>query len=503
MSITVRELVTRANLHLELIVSGDLDREIRWVHSSDMPDPAPYLRGDEVVLTAGIWHWHGIAAASFAAGLGRARAAALGFGTNPLVTQVPDELVEACRDWRLTLFRVPDDVSFIEIAEEFVEVHQRLRERPLHELLDRGGQFLYSLQAGGGLDGLLRILSGLLARPAAIVRRGRGIVATSDPDAFAQELVLATEGAIGTESPVRDLGEDAAAFPVPTGFADAALLISGPASAITVLERAAIEQALAFAAIELQRARAVAETERRFVGELFDLISAGEAQHPAVLARLRSLGLHPDAALVAICCETADPDATLATAQRELEEWGRRGALAIRGGRVVGLVETERGDAVDVLAGRLHAALGPAVFIGIGGMAVDSHELGRSIVQANHACGFARRRRERGYATHDALASHALLLEVQDDGILDVFDQTLIRPLADHDRRHHTELVRTLDLFLGSGGRYKQTAEALHLHVNTLRLRLARIEAITGRNLASMDDRVDLWIALRSRSGTR
>lgn len=500
MSITVRELVTRANLRLELIVSGDLDREIRWVHSSDMPDPAPYLRGDEVVLTAGIWHWHGIAAASFAAGLGRARAAALGFGTNPLVTRVPDELVEACREWSLTLFRVPDDVSFIEIAEEFVEVHQRLRERPLHELLDSGGQFLYSLQAGGGLDGLLRILSGLLARPAAIVRRGRGAVAASDPDAFTHELVMATEAAIGTEPPVRDLGE-ATAFPVPTGFGDAALLVAGPAAAITVLERAAIDQALAFAAIELQRARAVTETERRFVGELFDLISAGEGQHPAVIARLRSLGLHPDAALVAVCCDVADPEAALATAQHELEDWGQRGALAIRGRRVVGLVQTAVGDDLDALAERLHATLGPGAFIGIGGTAVDSHGLGRSIVQADHACRFARRRRERGIATHDALASHALLLELQDDGVLDVFDETLVRPLSEHDHRHRTELVRTLDLFLGSGGRYKQTADALHLHVNTLRLRLARIEEITKRDLRSMDDRVDLWIALRSRPG--
>lgn len=203
---------------------------------------------------------------------------------------------------------------------------------------------------------------------------------------------------------------------------------------------------------------------------------------------------------MAVCCDVADPESSLATAQRELEEWGQRGALAIRGRRVVGLLETGAGDDLGALAGRLHAALGSMAFIGIGGAAVDAHGLGRSIVQADHACRFARRRRDRGFATHDALASHALLLELQDDGILSVFDETLIRPLAEYDRDHRTELIRTLDLFLGSGGRYKQTAETLHLHVNTLRLRLARIEAITGRDLGSMDDRVDLWIALRSRS---
>ena len=142
--------MTRQKLRLELLVAGDLDREIRWIHSSDMPDPAPYLRGGEVVLTAGIWYWHGVAPSTFAAGLGHANAAALGFGTSPLVSEVPAELVDACEEWGLTLFRVPEGVAFIEIAEEFVEAQHRDRERPLLDSLDRSGQFLYTLQAGGG-----------------------------------------------------------------------------------------------------------------------------------------------------------------------------------------------------------------------------------------------------------------------------------------------------------------------------------------------------------------
>src|SRR5690349_15556968 len=144
MSLTVGELVTRPKLRLELLVAGDLDREIRWIHSSEMPDPAPYLRGGEVVLTAGIWYWRGIAASAFAEGLGVAQAAAVGFGTNPLVSEVPEELSAACESWGMTLFRVPEGVSFIEIAEEFVEAQHRERERPLLDSLDRSGQFLYS-----------------------------------------------------------------------------------------------------------------------------------------------------------------------------------------------------------------------------------------------------------------------------------------------------------------------------------------------------------------------
>jgi DNA-binding PucR family transcriptional regulator len=36
----------------------------------------------------------------------------------------------------------------------------------------------------------------------------------------------------------------------------------------------------------------------------------------------------------------------------------------------------------------------------------------------------------------------------------------------------------------------------LHLHVNTLRYRVGRIEELTGRDLARFADRVDLYLAL-------
>ncbi len=501
--LTVRELVTRPHLRLELIVAGDLDREIRWVHSSDMPDPAPYLRGGEVVLTAGIWHWHGVPAAEFAARLADGDAAALGFGVNPLVGTVPDELASACREIGLTLFRVPEDVSFIEIAEEFVEVQHRLRERPLLDSIDRGGQFLYSLQAGGGLTGLLRVLSSLLGgRAAAISVRGRGIVARTGAAALASALAQAAERLLGSGAPMLETA-DVAAFAVPTGFGEAALAVSVAGADLSVPDRATVDQALAFAAIELQRARAVAETERRFVGELFDLIAAGESQHAAVQARLRSLGLDPPRQLAAVCCESADPERSLTAAHDHLQELGLRGALAIKGQRIVGLVELDASGELESLAERLHAAVGAGARVGVGGVARDARGLARSTVQAVHACRMAGRRRDRPWATYDTLASHAMLLEMQEDGLLDVFEHTLLDPLREHDHRWSTQLVRTLDLFLSSGGRHRETAEQLHVHVNTLRLRLERIEALTGRDLSAMDDRVDLWIALRSAAASR
>ena len=49
-----------------------------------------------------------------------------------------------------------------------------------------------------------------------------------------------------------------------------------------------------------------------------------------------------------------------------------------------------------------------------------------------------------------------------------------------------------------TSGSWSRTAEALHLHVNTVRYRIGRVEELTGRDLSSLEDRVDVFLALRS-----
>ena len=42
-----------------------------------------------------------------------------------------------------------------------------------------------------------------------------------------------------------------------------------------------------------------------------------------------------------------------------------------------------------------------------------------------------------------------------------------------------------------------EVADMLHLHVNTLRYRVGRIEQLTGRDLARLEDKLDFFLALR------
>ena len=60
-------------------------------------------------------------------------------------------------------------------------------------------------------------------------------------------------------------------------------------------------------------------------------------------------------------------------------------------------------------------------------------------------------------------------------------------------------LLETLEVFLAHDCSWTRTAEALHIHVNTVHYRVERIETLTGRDLSRLDDRVDLSAALLCR----
>jgi hypothetical protein len=492
MTLTVAELLAHGELELTPLVRGDLDRVIRWVHSSEMPDPSAYLRGDEVVLSAGIWFWAGSSPQVFAAGLAGAGAAAVGFGPSALVPEVPPPLVEACAERGLTLFAVPDHVPFIAVIETFVEHYVKDRERELLDAQNRNEQLVRAAQEQRGIRGVLRVLARHREGAAWVVEHRRGLLAATGAEPPA-ELVAAV--ADSGRHPVP--GWTVVPI-VPTGI-DAWLVLEGELENLPAAARSAIEQAVAFLAIELQRDLAVRESERRFAAELVDLVAAGDAQLAAATARLEAFGLDPSAPLATIVCETDDAEDGLAALEALLSDLGVRSMAAVKGLQIVAMVGWSLPAAeLRDLARRIRAALGDGSAVGVGGVTDGARDLRRALIEAQQACRFAIRG-ALGFAVYAEVGSHAALLALQDESVVAQFRDALLRPLVEHDTRGHTELVRTLELFLESGGAYQQTADALHVHVNTLRLRLTRVEELTGRSLSDMETRVDLFIALRAR----
>ncbi|MGB4136473.1 MAG: PucR family transcriptional regulator ligand-binding domain-containing protein, partial [Microbacterium sp.] len=121
---TLRTLLAQPALRLRLISphlpDDALDRPVRWVHSTDLADPTPFLADDLALLTTGT-QFEDIPIAAYVDRVARRGVIALGFGTEVHRAGVPDELVAACDQRGIPLFEVPYETPFIAVARAHAE----------------------------------------------------------------------------------------------------------------------------------------------------------------------------------------------------------------------------------------------------------------------------------------------------------------------------------------------------------------------------------------------
>jgi len=78
-----------------------------------------------------------------------------------------------------------------------------------------------------------------------------------------------------------------------------------------------------------------------------------------------------------------------------------------------------------------------------------------------------------------------------------LYTNSSLLKLQDYDREHNSCLLETLEVFLHHDSSLKDTADALHIHINTLNYRLKRITEIGGMDMKNMDHKVSLYLDLR------
>jgi DNA-binding PucR family transcriptional regulator len=162
-------------------------------------------------------------------------------------------------------------------------------------------------------------------------------------------------------------------------------------------------------------------------------------------------------------------------------------------------------DRLRAAAAVLGAGLrtGGRLSLGVSGPATGAAALPGAVEEARHAARAAASGGAGPVTVVSAadLADHGLLLAGVPAEARRAFRRRLLGPIQEYDRAHGTDLLTTLDAFLDSDGSWSRCAGRLHLHVNTLRYRIGRIEQLTGRDLGRFPDRVDLYLALRLPAG--
>ena len=259
-----------------------------------------------------------------------------------------------------------------------------------------------------------------------------------------------------------------------------------------------------------ERARLAARQsgERGLAEAVIGRLAAGGGDGAEAEALLRAAGLRPGYLVVAFRTQRAESTGELALDRDLAEEllipYAVRAVVAAAREEVFAILPDTDADALAAWlreAAPVLRAAGITLTAGISGPVRGAADLTGAVREASGARrAAALRPSETGsvrVATSAEIDSHELLLASVPTPVLRSFRERLLGPVAEYDARHKAELLPTLRSFLACDGSWSACATRMYVHVNTVRYRISRIEALTGRDLSALPDRVDFFLALR------
>ncbi|NLD16434.1 MAG: hypothetical protein GX666_02510 [Tissierellia bacterium] len=93
------------------------------------------------------------------------------------------------------------------------------------------------------------------------------------------------------------------------------------------------------------------------------------------------------------------------------------------------------------------------------------------------------------------LPGERFLLDIAENQQIKGLFKTIIDDLKSYDENHGTELFETLITYIGNDLKRQKTADVMHIHIETLRYRLNKVEELTGLNLNKSKDLMAILIA--------
>src|SRR3954467_2895197 len=318
--LTVESLTAELGLKVAAGGDGAAEREIRWVHITELLDPTPWLSGGELLLTTGIRLENAEKQRKFIRRLADAGVAGLGFGTGFDHAKVPKAMLTEANAAGFPVFEVPYETPFIAITEAAFrrlvneQCGGRSRGIAVNERLER------LVLQGGGLDEVAREIAAAIGG-SSVVLDTRGEVLASGGRKLPEYLLNAVREEVqprGTAAapfvPTQtDLRGRALAHPVAprAGAAEAWLVVVRRSGELGDFERLCVQQAAIVVALELMRERVARDTERRLSGEVLAATFSGRLAPDDIRDRLAPFGIGERAVVLAF--ELGDPAAGEAT----------------------------------------------------------------------------------------------------------------------------------------------------------------------------------------------
>ncbi|WP_090708201.1 PucR family transcriptional regulator [Mycetocola miduiensis] len=506
---SLRRLLDMRELDLSLLAGGTPDRlaaPISWIHSSDLADPTPFLDAGQMVLTTGTQFDRESTSQTdydrYVERLASHGIVGIGFGTE-VVQGTPPELVTACERLGLPLFEVPYRVPFIAVIRAAADLLAEAAHARDTWALNAQRAISFAALKPDATAAILKELSRQMRRFVALVD-ARGTFALAFDEASAMP-ALATEPAhqrilheaerlIGrSQRSSSTMSDESGQVNLQTlGRRDAlrGVLVIAGMTPLDGADQTVVTSVVALTGLALEQNRELSRARGLLRSGLLQSLLEGNI---ALVRRIvRQMGGELPAEPIRFVA--FDPPALARDALlNDLEARDVAGNVffAASEGRV--LVGVSEEDARAVAEGLARMA---GVAAGMSEPALWS-ETGTATKQAVQAL-------ERALAS-DAEASVVVFSDVAERGLAALLPhadaveiaRALLRPVRDHDAENGTDLIGDVKVWLEHHGQWDPAARALGIHRHTLKNRVALVEKLIGRPLATVDARTNLWLALR------
>jgi PucR family transcriptional regulator, purine catabolism regulatory protein len=484
--VTVAHVLEEKALALRPVHVPTPDVDVRWVATSELEDPAPFLEGGEIVLTTGLetrgWRreWAGYVRRLADAGI-----AALGIGTGLTHARAPAGLVRACEANGLNLFEVPRDTPFVAISRQIARLLAEQEAEAAREALTIQRR-LTSAAAKPHAEGAvvqtladaLRGAACLLSMDAQVILGPLGERRKEMPDDdVTQEVRRLRHQGLRGASTVSTEFLTTVVHPLGLSGRPSSYLAAMSPGRLSEAQRSAVTTAVALLSLIGEQERGRIETRRHLRVRAVELVVNGDFRTAQLILDVeRETAVLPEH--VRLLRATGAPE-DVEDAVAKLEQ--QRVLVAVYGDELC--VVAPQGRATTLANDMADAGL----MVGAGD-AAPLHDAARSYATAGQALG------------QTSTSARVVRWErILGEGPLSLIDPERAETFATSflgglDSRQ----LETLRCFLRNHGSRLKVAEELGLHRNTVRNRLEAIETELPGPLDDPQTRVSAWIALQS-----
>lgn len=495
--ITVEHALQLPCLEGARLVAGESgkDRVIRVVNIMEVPDIVRWMRGGEFLLTTG----HPVRddpdkLSDLVPRLNERGLAALGVKVGPYLPALPSQMLAAADDLGFPVVELPGELMFNDVLADVIgtvlnrQAVELEQSRRIHE------QLTAVTLTGGSYQEITTTLYALTECPAA-VRDDQG-------------WVIASAGSPDVEHP------PAATRTIKVGGTDwGQVSLWAGRREVADYDLVALEHATTVAATVTAQERAMAVREQRYRALMLTELTSRQPRDRAEMSRrAAAMGWDLHVPRAAVLLEVADEHGRLLPAERATEDnlsmlvrasvgtdaiaWGVQSGLAML---------VEEGRSLRGTCAGVHRAVSAAhprwaVMVAAGTVYQDFADFHVSYQEAVETLTLGRELRGTDFVLqYDELGIYRLLNQLPPSA-LESLVQECLGGLLEYDRKHKGSLMESLAVYLRHNRNGVEAAAELHVHYNTLRYRLDKIDQLTSGLERHPTSRLQIELAVHART---